>query len=58
MAFHFDLGEERLPEVEGRDDAARARWVPVAELSQFESQLFEDHAVILDHFLAVFPAQA
>ena len=55
MAFHFDLGDERLPEVEGRDDAARARWVPIAELPQLEQQLFEDHAVILDHFLGLFP---
>jgi bifunctional NMN adenylyltransferase/nudix hydrolase len=55
MAFHFDLGEERLPEVEGRDDAARARWVPIAELPQYEEQLFEDHACILDHFLGLFP---
>ena len=54
MAFHFDLGDERLPEVEGRDDAARARWVPIAELPQLEQQLFEDHAVILDHFLGLF----
>ena len=55
-AFHFDLGDERLPEVEGRDDAARARWVPIAELPQLEEQLFEDHACILDHFLGLFPA--
>lgn len=56
MAFHFDLGDERLPEVEGRDDAARARWVPIAELPQLEEQLFEDHACILDHFLGLFPS--
>jgi bifunctional NMN adenylyltransferase/nudix hydrolase len=56
MAFHFELGDERLPDVEGRDDAARARWVPVAELLQLEDQLFEDHACILDHFLALYPA--
>jgi bifunctional NMN adenylyltransferase/nudix hydrolase len=58
MAWHFDLGDERLPEVEGRDDAARARWVPIAELPQLEEQLFEDHACILDHFLGLFPAEA
>ena len=54
-AFHFDLGDERLPEVEGRDDAARARWVPIGELPQLEEQLFEDHACILDHFLGLWP---
>ena len=53
-AFHFDFADERLPEVEGKDDAARARWVPIAELPQLEEQLFEDHACILDHFLGVF----
>ncbi len=56
MAYHFELGDERLPEVEGRDDAARARWVPVAELPALEEQLFEDHACILDHFLGLSPA--
>lgn len=56
IAYHFDLGDERLPEVEGRDDAARARWVPIAELPALEEQLFEDHACILDHFLGLFPA--
>lgn len=55
MAFHFDLGNERLPEVRGQDDASQARWVPVSELAQLEEQLFEDHACILDHFLGLFP---
>jgi bifunctional NMN adenylyltransferase/nudix hydrolase len=54
-AFHFDLSEDRLPEVEGRDDAARARWVPLDELPRMEEQLFEDHACILDHFLKFLP---
>jgi len=56
MAFHFALPDDRLPEVEGRDDAARARWVPIGELPQMEEQLFEDHACILDHFLKFLPA--
>ena len=54
-AFHFDLAEEKLPPVEGRDDAARARWVRTEELLQLEEQLFEDHACILDHFLRFLP---
>jgi len=53
MAYHFDLGDEHLPDVEGRDDAERARWTPIAELPQLEEQLFEDHACILDHFLGL-----
>jgi bifunctional NMN adenylyltransferase/nudix hydrolase len=53
-AFFFDLGTIRLPEIKGSDDAAEARWVPVAELSQMEEQLFEDHAAILDRFVGVY----
>jgi bifunctional NMN adenylyltransferase/nudix hydrolase len=51
QAFFFDLGEIRLPEVKGADDAQEAKWVPVAELPALEEQLFEDHAVILDRFV-------
>jgi bifunctional NMN adenylyltransferase/nudix hydrolase len=53
-AFFFDLGNIRLPEIKGSDDAAEARWIPVAELSQMEEQLFEDHAAILDRFVGVY----
>jgi bifunctional NMN adenylyltransferase/nudix hydrolase len=56
-AFHFDLAGEKLPEVEGRDDAARAKWVRFDELLQLEEQLFEDHACILDHFLKFLPRE-
>lgn len=55
MAFHFDLGDTHLPEVRGADDAKEARWVPIAELLAMEEQIFEDHAVILDHFLRLWP---
>jgi bifunctional NMN adenylyltransferase/nudix hydrolase len=51
QAFYFDLGNIRLPEVKGADDAQEAKWVPVAELPGLEEQLFEDHAVILDRFV-------
>ncbi len=57
MAFHFDLGTEHLPEVRGTDDAAEARWTPIARLPRIEEQLFEDHACILDHFLGLFPPE-
>ena len=56
MAFHFDLGNTtHLPEVHGSDDAKEARWVPFAELPAMEDEIFEDHAVILDHFLRLWP---
>ncbi|WP_148713830.1 bifunctional nicotinamide-nucleotide adenylyltransferase/Nudix hydroxylase [Chitinolyticbacter meiyuanensis] len=50
-AHHFVIAMERLPEVAGSDDAAAARWVPVAELAAMENRFFEDHFHILDHFL-------
>jgi len=50
-AHRFELGNCRLPEVAGADDAALARWVPIGELAGMEGQFFEDHFNILDHFL-------
>lgn len=55
-AFHFELGDMRLPEVHASSDAKEARWIPIGELPSMESRLFEDHACILDHFLGVFSA--
>lgn len=52
-AHWFDLGQCRLPEVHGQDDAAHAKWVPIAELPGMESQFFEDHYNMLDHFLHI-----
>ncbi|WP_341678062.1 bifunctional nicotinamide-nucleotide adenylyltransferase/Nudix hydroxylase [Niveibacterium sp. SC-1] len=52
-AHFFDLGEVRLPEVRGGDDAAHAAWVPVAELAALETSFFEDHYTILSHFLGL-----
>lgn len=57
-AFHFDLGSVQLPEVQGQDDAKEACWVPIADLPGLEEQIFEDHAVILDHFLGWLPKSA
>ena len=50
-AHYFRLDSTHLPEIEADDDAALARWVPLAELPALEDQLFEDHFNILDHFL-------
>jgi bifunctional NMN adenylyltransferase/nudix hydrolase len=55
MACHFDLGDTHLPEVRGSDDAKEARWVRIADLPGMEDQLFEDHVVILDRFLGLWP---
>lgn len=55
FAYFFDMGGERLPEVRGADDVDEARWVEESELPAYESQLFEDHAAILDRFVGLFP---
>lgn len=55
-AHWFDLGDSRLPAVAGADDAAAAKWVPISELAALEGALFEDHFMILDHFLKLLPA--
>ncbi len=54
MAYFFDLGHMRLPEVKGADDAMEAKWIPLSELPKLEDQLFEDHAAILDKFVGVY----
>lgn len=52
-AHYFDLRSEHLPDVQGDDDAALARWVEIAELPEMEDQFFDDHFHILNHFLKV-----
>jgi bifunctional NMN adenylyltransferase/nudix hydrolase len=56
-AHWFDLPLAVLPKVRGADDAAEARWFPIAELSALETELFEDHFHILDHFLHLLAAE-
>ncbi|MEG0052819.1 MAG: bifunctional nicotinamide-nucleotide adenylyltransferase/Nudix hydroxylase [Comamonas sp.] len=51
---YLDLGmQPSLPPVQGADDAAQARWVPVADLAQMEGEFFEDHFQILCQFLPI-----
>jgi bifunctional NMN adenylyltransferase/nudix hydrolase len=54
-AFYFDFGERLLPEIAGSDDAAEARWVPIADLPSLEEQFHDDHFHILDAFLGITP---
>jgi bifunctional NMN adenylyltransferase/nudix hydrolase len=51
VAHLFDLKSTPLPDVQGRDDARHALWVPIAELAGMEDRFFEDHFQILDFFL-------
>jgi bifunctional NMN adenylyltransferase/nudix hydrolase len=52
-AFHFDFGDRLRPEIAGSDDAAEARWVPIADLPSMEEQFHDDHFHILDSFLGI-----
>lgn len=53
-AYFFDFPTGELPTVKGGDDAARAKWVPLAEFfDAFEPQMFEDHFGIVSTFLGV-----
>lgn len=54
-AHWFDLGDCRLPEVAGDDDASDARWVPIADLTGMEDRFFDDHFHMLVHFLGLQP---
>ena len=54
-AFYFELANRMRPEIAGSDDAAEARWVPIAELASLEDQFHDDHFHILDSFLAITP---
>jgi len=51
VAHLFDLKSLPLPDVQGRDDARHALWVPIADIVGMEDCFFEDHFQILDHFL-------
>ena len=53
-AHYFALAGDKLPAVEAADDAAQARWVPIAQLTGMQEEFFEDHLHILDIFLHLF----
>jgi bifunctional NMN adenylyltransferase/nudix hydrolase len=50
-AYAFTLPEGELPRVAGGDDAADARWVPLARFHAMQSEMFEDHFHIARFFL-------
>jgi bifunctional NMN adenylyltransferase/nudix hydrolase len=45
-AFKFVLPDGDLPRVKGQDDAEKAKWIPIAEVSS--DQCFEDHFSIIE----------
>lgn len=54
--FAFHLPGDSLPSVQGGDDAAIARWVPLTELAALEAHMFEDHFHVLRRCFARFGA--
>lgn len=50
-----DLDAATPPPVQGGDDAAEARWVPVGELPALERQLHDDHFLMIDDALRLLP---
>ena len=52
-AHLFDLTAENFPDIQAADDLQEVAWVPIANLSKMEEQLFEDHFHILDEFLGL-----
>lgn len=50
-AFAFDLGSGKLPKVKGSDDAEKALWVPISEVSGRGSEFYEDHVHIVTWFV-------
>ena len=54
--FVFHLSDSSLPAVQGGDDAAAARWLPLSELAALEGQMFEDHFHVLRRCFARFGA--
>lgn len=51
--FLIELSPGPLPPVKGRDDAERAKWVPIAIFEKMlRSQMFEDHWDIVTHMIS------
>lgn len=50
-AYLIELAAGPLPKVKGSDDAAKAKWVSLADFAKMEDQMFEDHHYIINYFL-------
>lgn len=49
-AFCLNLGSGKLPRVKGSDDAEKAFWLPLKEVSAKENMFMEDHCHIIRYF--------
>jgi len=52
--FYFSLPGTDLPPVTGSDDARHAQWMPVERLPEIRTEIFEDHASIVEYFLGAY----
>lgn len=53
-ATWFRLNDhQRLPHVQGGDDAAAAWWMPISEFQNRRSEIFEDHLSIVEHLMGL-----
>jgi bifunctional NMN adenylyltransferase/nudix hydrolase len=50
-AFLIALADGPLHPVKGGDDAAKARWLPIAQVVEMDEEMFEDHLDIIRYFL-------
>jgi bifunctional NMN adenylyltransferase/nudix hydrolase len=50
-AFLIELPEGPLHPVKGADDAAKAQWLPIAQVVDMDEEIFEDHLDIVRYFL-------
>lgn len=49
---HVVKGRLSLPKVKGSDDAAKAKWFPLADLRTMRDKIFEDHHTIIETLIA------
>lgn len=50
-AFLIQLRAGPLPPVRGADDADKAFWMPLADITSHDDRFFEDHVQIIQHFI-------
>lgn len=50
-AFLIELADGPLHPVKGGDDAAKAHWLPIAQVLEMDEEMYEDHLDIVRYFL-------
>jgi bifunctional NMN adenylyltransferase/nudix hydrolase len=52
-AYHIALADTDLPKIKGGDDAEKAIWVPLSDIVQNQTVIYEDHAHIIEYFTGI-----